>query len=480
MDILVEPSRRKASFLIRDILGDTGSASVLKPSAHVIGEAINNCQKFEHRNRTPTPGIQGLDKAQSKDLEICPESMDLVVRNPPSDLLGRSLHNILDRESQFFQNIFKQRLFLQGKERLGKDQYETRGVNSSDIELKRNNSFPMQQELIPKLDGIRGSANKKNDLTFEPRVIKRTELEKDEDVSTGIPNAARNTSPESRFSYATDSKDMPGNFEYGPYFSIGTERQEFTGNYKQEDSWSKDTSKNFERADFQHHNIGRKGEEQIWTAAERSSSNYNAPRTASISPDICTSTSPAQHPSTPSPTASLSPPSPKTAVYTSFPAFFARHLEAAENTEGKDFARHSKHPARGFEPRETSGLPGAGPARPLPNPPQPLTCVRPTVLPPMFPFRVTQHQGLHPGLTQPVTSTNRPHHLPGHLPPGHPCLGFPHLSSAGFLSRGENIQVLIPVLDEAIFFLYLLYSPFLTKTICLLISSLFLYYFLRR
>ncbi|RUS74006.1 hypothetical protein EGW08_018235 [Elysia chlorotica] len=468
MDILIEPSRRKSSFLIRDILGDTGNVDNLKSSAHVGEEAANQVQELNKSDGSLSPDLPSPDKTEES--KTFPQTGDFVLRNSTSGLLGKSLHNFLNQESHFFENIFKERLFLHEKGKFMDSQHENHSLNAVDVNLKTEESKSrINLELVSKQDEIKRHSRIRKTYVFDPcPEIKTARLDNDERLGDEVSNAEQNSSPEQTSSNRPSSPDLQSGSEYrsrpSPDFSREiTERHDCVGNLKNDGTWSRDDAIDFERKYPQHQNTLRKDQRQ-----EISSRRYNIPPTATLSPDVCTSTStsPQQHPSKPSPRRSVSPPSPKppkASMYTPFQPLFNKYFEVhrtgtsvdnlgdtklreifsspknkdqsdgTEKSEGRDYARHNQPPAGGFGSRDTASV-LTSVTRPLPQHAHPLNCLRTTSghLPPMMPFRVSQHQALHPGLIQPVTSSNR-----AHLSAGHPCLGFPHLASAGFLSRGE-------------------------------------------
>ena len=458
MDLVIEPPKRKSSFLIRDILGETGNGIAPRSMDQDSEDLANIGPNCDHTNGRSTPDSNPRGQSQEKDQGYRQRGSDFVLKKYSTDPMAKSLQNIIEQESRFFQNILKQRLLTQEKEIFATGKSETVKLKSAEIGDKRDSFSPYQERLFKRDRGR--EHDERMDESFESRqIVKMMPIEPDEVLSNKMPHDARQSSPKLHFS--------------NPNSYIGTHSDTelmTTAKIKKEKSWKKDVD-TFNRTTLQPQNLTHRIDDFCGandTTTNKLSTSYDTPpppttTTTSVSPDSFTSSSPPQppphlHPSTPSSTASLSPPPPPPPqqrqqrqqsppelptqrTFPSFQAMFPNRIHGAEKHEDRDHPRHSKQSGPVFASRETSSLPGTGPTRPLPHLPQHLACLRPATLPPLFPFRVSQHQGLPPGLAQAVTSPNRQHLSEAHLSPGHPCLGFPHLPSAGFLSRGEYMTV---------------------------------------
>ncbi|GFS23022.1 LOW QUALITY PROTEIN: hypothetical protein ElyMa_001629300 [Elysia marginata] len=429
MDILIPPTRRKSSFLIRDILGDRKDIKETRSTEPASQNEASDCQEVDSNLGFSTPERLDPCKPQIEGLKTVSGIADFAERNS----IDNPFVKVLDQDSRFFHTILKQRLLVQGQQRYVKDDFEDREFHNRDVNLKRQDyGFEHAQEFKGKLENKTAE-----DLFDHDRILNLKKLEKETYFLEEPKNDKQYQTQRNYLTKTNEYNDIRPNMEQALHQGLKTKIQRSDAGINGGDGLIPDFDDDYRVTNSAGNTKKHKNTTPFWSediSVKDSMDVVDVSKTARVSPaDYCTSTSLPQPSPTPSPASSSSPPSPlpspaTPSAHARFPMLFPIYnKDLPQKSDDRDPARQSKdQEAMMFASRSSL------PPRPVPHHPQPLACLRPTTtsLPPIFPFRVTQHQGLH----QPMTSSSRHHLPPGQ---GHPCLGFPPLSSAGFLSRGE-------------------------------------------
>ncbi|GFO31747.1 hypothetical protein PoB_005825200 [Plakobranchus ocellatus] len=446
MEILSPSTRRKSSFLIRDILGDPGSTQEMSADDPPMKGIVNKplLQETHNANTRQNKSLV-KDVIQSEKTESLKTSDEFPLNTADvasdSHIMSKKLREFAERECSLFQNCLAERLLAktQGsnlESRAVTDKNDTIGFHTKH---HFEHLYTQAKKWTQDVD--------RNDLYKQDNYIKHNSPEREELLrSHGSQNGILSQDGnESASHFPRRSASSPCmEFKKGKLLVNGRE-EEYNNKKTVErgDSISRiSASENIIRA---HELPFYKEDSRCWISeplVKNCTIDCGASITPSVSPTYTASpprllsTSP-----TSPPTAAATTAAPKT-VYTPPPVAFNNSQTTSPN------GHHTQHGQSSAMFRSRSGSPVSkcsprltdhhSPPRAQQLPPLPpnLVCNRPMTLTPMFPFRMG-HQPALPGLAHHVTSPPGRHHRSHRLTSGHPFTGFPHLPSPGLLSRGE-------------------------------------------